>query len=158
MLNVGDKVFIPIFGAGIVYIVENKKNLDKDLIFIGIKLLLGNMSLIIPISKIQDYKLRNVEIIEKAEKCLKIISAEPISIEKKWSKRYRQSNDKIAEGNLEKQCEVLRDLFFLKKKGRLPPGEYKILNKALHLVASEIALIFDISISEACKKVESFAI
>ncbi|GLC29842.1 CarD family transcriptional regulator [Clostridium omnivorum] len=157
MLNVGDKVFIPIFGAGIVYIVENKIIADKDSVFIGIKLLLGNMSLIIPINKVKDYKLRNVETIEKAEKCLKIIATEPTIIEKKWSKRYRQSNEKITEGNLEKECEVLRDLYFLKKKGGIPPGEYKIFNKVLHLVASEISLIFDITISDACRKIENFA-
>ena len=52
-------------------------------------------------------------------------------------------------------CEVLRDLYFLQGKEELPAGEEKILEKVKHLLASEIMLLYGISINEAYNKLKN---
>jgi hypothetical protein len=55
MLKIGDKIFIPVYGAGIVLSVEDRKVCDKVQKYIGISLLLDNMNMLIPEFKIDSY-------------------------------------------------------------------------------------------------------
>lgn len=155
MLNIGDRVFIPNYGAGIVSNIEYKKIYDILCKFVVVSLVLDKMNLTIPMNKVADYKIRDVMLKKEAEEMLSIIGEKPEKIEKKWGKRYRQNNLKLSEGNLSAECEVLRDLFYLKKNDMLPPGEQKILDKAESLVVSEIMLIYDIDFDEACNKIRN---
>ena len=43
-----------------------------------------------------------------------------MTIEKVWTKRYRYNNEKISNGNILGICEVVRDLYYLKKNNLLP--------------------------------------
>lgn len=155
MLNVGDKIFMPNYGAGIVINEEDKKVYDKVCKFIGISLLMNNINLSIPITKIEIYKIRNVVNLEDMEDSLKIVKEEGVNIEKKWSRRYRQNNLKIDTGELTKECEVIRDLYWLKKNNMLPPGEQKILDKVENMVVSEMMLVYSITIEEAYNKLRN---
>lgn len=152
MESVGDKVFLPNYGGGIVERIEDKVICDKLYKYICITLLLDSMSLLIPEYKLKDYRIRDVVDKETMDKALSLISEEPTEIQKKWTKRYRQNNDKIHEGNILRECEVLRDLFSLKKRELMPPGEQKILDKALSMVVSEVMLVYDITYENALEK------
>ncbi|WP_127836824.1 CarD family transcriptional regulator [Clostridium prolinivorans] len=151
MLTNGDKIFVPNYGAGIIKNIELKNIYDIVCEFVYIELVINEISLSIPINRIKNYKIREIVTKEQLYNCINIIKEEPKKIEKKWSKRYRNNNDKISTGILEKECEVLRDLYYLKSKGIMPLGEEKILNKAEELVGSEIMLVLDISLNEALK-------
>lgn len=153
MLIDGQKIFVPNYGSGIMKEVKNNKEYDTNKKYISISLVLDNIDLYIPESKLSDYRIRNIESRENLNKAFIIIQDEPRDIEKKWNKRYRQNNDKIKGGNLFEMCEVIRDLYYLNRKGIIPPGERKILCKAENMLASEISLVFDIKMEEALNKI-----
>lgn len=155
MLSVGNKVFVPNYGAGIVENVEFRKVYDTVYKFIDIKLMINNMNLSIPFSRIEAYRVREIVTLNELDKCFNIIKQLPYIVEKKWSKRYRENNDKLYSGRLDKECEVLRDLYYLKRQGIMPPGEQKILDKAEELVASEAMLILGVSLKESYDKLRS---
>jgi CarD family transcriptional regulator len=155
MLNCGQKVFVPNYGAGIMKDLEDKKNYDINKKYISISFLLNDIDLFIPEDKIAGYRVRSIVKKEELEIAIDIISNEPTSIEKKWSKRYRLNNDKIKTGDLFKMCEVIRDLYYLKNQGMLPPGEKKILCNAENMVASEIVLVLDINMEEALAQIRN---
>lgn len=158
MLNIGDKVYLPKYGAGIVTSINEKETIDKGLIiYISIFLFIDKMDLLLPSSKIESYKLRKIAENDKLEEALSIIEEVPKDIVKVWGKRYRINNEKIASGDLQEECEVLRDLYYLKKKGLLPPGEHKILERAENMVASEVMLVYDISLEEALERIKIFS-
>jgi len=157
MLSVGNKVFLPNYGAGVIDRIEEKKINDEIRVYIGISLLLDSMYLFIPSTKLVDYKIREVLDINNLVDCLNIIKDKPIKIEKKWTKRYRGNNEKISSGDFKKFCEVLRDLYYLKINGLLPPGEQKILDKTEKMVESEMSLVFNINMEEAKRKLEAFS-
>ena len=151
MLSVGSKIFVPSYGAGIVKVVEFRKVYDTIYKFVDVTMMIDNISLSIPVSRVEAYRIREIITKEDLEKCLGIISSEANTIEKKWTKRYRYNNDKLSNGSFEGECEVLRDLYCLKRKGIMPPGEQKILDKAEALVASETMLVLDITLQDAYK-------
>jgi CarD family transcriptional regulator len=151
MLSVGNKVFIPNYGAGVIKNVEFRKVYDTVYKCIDVTLTIDNMCLLIPFSRVEAYRMRDVVTKEILEECLSILNIKPEKIEKKWTKRYRENNDKISSGDLKKECEVVRDLYYLKKKGIMPPGEQKILDKSEALVASETMVVLGITLEEAYK-------
>ncbi|NMM63475.1 transcriptional regulator [Clostridium sp. P21] len=153
MLINGQKIFVPNYGAGVMNKVKDNKSYDINKNYVSIFILIDSIDLYIPESKLSDYKIRPIENKENLNKALEIIKFTPQNLEKKWSKRYKENNDKIKGGNLFEMCEVIRDLYYLKSKGTLPPGERKILNKAENMVGSEISLAFDIKIEDALIKI-----
>ncbi|MBV7274486.1 CarD family transcriptional regulator [Clostridium thailandense] len=155
MLNYGLKVFVPNYGAGIMTTLEDNKDYDIDKKYISISFLLNDIDLYIPEDKVSCYRIRNVVNQKEMDYAMNIVRDEPIDIEKKWGKRYRMNNDKIKTGNLYKMCEVVRDLYYLKHQGMLPPGEKKILSNAENMIASELALVLDINLEEAVYKIRN---
>lgn len=157
MLNTGEKVFVAGYGAGIMTKIEDDKKYNVSKKYINISFLLNNIDLYIPEDKLSNYKIRNIATKETIEESLKIVNEIPKKIDKKWSKRYRQNNDKIKEGDTLKICEVIRDLYYLSSQGTIPPGERKILSKAESMLASELALVFDISVEKALDKIRNLS-
>lgn len=151
MLSIGSKVFVPNYGAGIVANVEFRKVYDTIYKFIDIKMMIDNMMLFIPFGRVEAYRLREITTQDKLNDALKVITETPENIQKKWGVRYRENNDKIYSGEILKECEVLRDLYYLKRSNIMPPGEQKILDKVESIVASEIMLVLDIELNEAMK-------
>jgi CarD family transcriptional regulator len=156
MLSVGNKVFIPNYGAGVIKSIEFRKVYDTVYKCIDVTLTIDSMSLLIPVSRIEAYRMRDIVTKEVLEVSLSVLDKEPEKIEKKWTKRYRENNDKLYSGDIKKECEVIRDLYFLKNKGVMPPGEQKILDKAETLVASEVMLVLNIALEEAYKILRNF--
>ena len=153
MLNVGDKIFIPNYGAGIVVDINNRNFFEKEEQYIKIYLIVDDMNLLIPAEKFAKYNFRNIVSKETMEETLKIIACTPEKVETNWSKRYRKNKIKIARGNVYEMCQVVRDLYYLKSMEMLPVGEEKILEKAQHMLISEIMLIFNIDKMDARFKI-----
>lgn len=151
MLNIGDNVFVGDYGAGFIQNIEIEKL--SNIKYINIYLLLDNMNFMIPLEKIENYKIRKILSEIELEKSLNTIWNDSEDIEGNWNNRYRSNKKKIQSGNTIKMCEVIRDLYFLKQKDILPPGELKILERVEGMVASEIMLVFGLSMELALCKI-----
>lgn len=154
MLNIGDKIFIPSYGAGVVLDIclRSFQKIEKE--YVIIYLIVDDMDLLIPVDRIETYKIRSMVNKIDLEQALAILGQSTDKLEMNWSKRYRKNNNKICSGNLNEMCEVLRDLYYLQKKDELPVGEEKTLEKVKHLLASEIMIIYGINISEAYNRLK----
>ena len=60
MLNIGEKVFVADYGAGYVQDIDSSELYFIKDKYINIYLLLDNMNFMIPIDKIENYKIRNI--------------------------------------------------------------------------------------------------
>lgn len=154
MLNIGEKIFIPNYGAGVVLDIDKRNFTGSEKEYIIIYLIVDDMDLLIPIEKINSYKIRPILNISDMEQAMNIINQVPIKIEMNWNKRYRKNRNKIGSGNINDMCEVLRDIYYLKEKEELPVGEEKIFEKTMHLIVSEIMLVFSINVDEAYNKIK----
>ena len=155
MLNIGERVFIADYGAGCVQDIDSSElRFIKDN-YINIYLLLDNMNLMIPIDKIQNYKIRGILSEVELQTTLFTIASRSDYIESNWNNRYRINKKKIQSGNTLKMCQVIRDLYCLKRENMLPPGEAKILERVEGLVASEIMLVFTLDMDSALCKIRN---
>ena len=155
MLNIGEKIFIAGYGAGYVQDLDNRELSGKMCEYVNIYLLLDNMNFMIPIKRLENYKIRKALNRAELEKVLNTISNGADHIEGNWNNRYRINKKKIQSGNTLKMCQVIRDLYYLKKEDMLPPGELKILERVEGMVASEIMLVLELSLEESLGKIWS---
>jgi len=155
MLNIGENVFMADYGAGYVQNIDSKELSNIKENYVNIYFLLDNMNFMIPIDRIKNYKIRNVLNIVELEEILRTITNQSDYIESNWNNRYRINKKKIQSRNTLKMCQVIRDLYYLRKKNMLPPGELKILERVEGLVASEIMLVFGINMEQALSKIRN---
>ena len=154
MLNIGDKIFIPNYGAGVVLDIGLRSFQEIQKEYVKIYLIVDDMDLLIPVDRIETYQIRTLENKPDFEQALKILGQITDKLEVNWNKRYRKNNNKISSGKVDEMCEVLRDLYYLQEKEELPAGEEKILEKVKHLLASEIMLLYGVSINEAYNRLK----
>jgi CarD family transcriptional regulator len=57
-----------------------------------------------------------------------------------WSRRYKANVEKIASGDVIKVAEVVRDLYRRQEDRGLSAGEKRMLQKAIQILSSEVAL------------------
>ena len=155
MLNIGQKIFISDYGAGYVQDIDSKESLSIEERYVNIYFLLDNMNFMIPVNKIENYKVRNILSKVELEIVLRTILSKSNFIESNWNNRYRSNKKKIQSGDTFKMCEVIRDLYYLKKKDMLPPGEVKILERVEGMVASEIMLVFGFNMEQSLCKIRN---
>ncbi|MBK5242869.1 CarD family transcriptional regulator [Clostridium sp.] len=155
MLNIGEKIFVADYGAGYIQDIDSGKLSHIKCKYINIYLLLDDMNFMIPLDNIQNYMIRDLLNEISLEKTLRTIESDCDVIESNWNNRYRSNKKKIQSGNTLKMCEVIRDLYFLKKKDMLPPGEEKILERVEGMVASEIMLVLGMNMEEALHKIRN---
>jgi len=155
MLNIGQKIFIAEYGAGYIQDIDIEKHSKIDYKYVNIYLLLDNMNFMIPIDKIDNHKIRNILNKIELEKILKTISNSSKSIESNWNNRYRSNKKKIQSGDCSKLCEVIKDLYYLKKNNILPPGEVKTLERVEGMVASEIMLALGLNMEQSLSKIRN---
>lgn len=155
MLNIGEKIFIAGYGAGYIQDMDNRKLSGKMCKYVNIYLLLDNMNFMIPVKRIENYKIRKALSKVELEKVLDTISNGVDHIESNWNNRYRINKKKIQSGNTLKMCQVIRDLYYLKKEDMLPPGEFKILERVEGMVASEIMIVLELSMVESLGKISN---
>ena len=155
MLNIGEKVFVADYGAGYIQDIESKELSSIKHKYVNIYLILDNMNFMIPIDKIEKYKIRNILNKKELESILSTISNDSNYIESNWNNRYRNNKKKIQSGDTIKMCEVIRDLYCLKKQDMLPPGEEKILERVEGMVSSEIMLVLNVNMEQALCKIRN---
>jgi CarD family transcriptional regulator len=155
MLNIGDKIFVADYGAGYIQDINSEESFDIKNNYINIFLLLDNMNFMIPVNKIQNYKIRELLSVFELENTLSTIGDDCDYIESNWNNRYRNNKKKIQSGNTLKLCEVIRDLYYLKKKNLLPPGEVKILERVEGMIASEVMLVLGLNMDRSLDKIRN---
>lgn len=149
MLKVGETIFIPKYGAGIITSIENKELYGRMYNYIVITFIINDMKFYIPRERINMYNIRHISSKDEINAALKIIEEDIDEINNDWNKRYRGNRRKINTGNILKIAEVIRDLYYMKDKEIMPPGEEKILEEAENMIISEIMLVFNLGIDTA---------
>lgn len=155
MFNIGDKIVYPIHGAGIIESIEEKEILGCKNKYYIMKMPIGDMSVMIPLDNIEALGIRMVVDRETASKVLDILAQEPTEMNKIWTKRYRENEYKIKNGNILEIAEIVRNLTVLDRAKKLSAGEKKILSNAKNILLSELMLVLELKICEAEAVLES---
>ena len=140
MFQVGDKVVYPMHGAGIIEAIEEKEVLGQIRKYYVMRLPLGDMKIMIPMSSVKDVGLRQVIDSTSVDLVLTILGDRSNTMTAAWNRRYRANLDKLRSGNIFEVAEVIKNLALREKEKGLSTGEKKMLENARQILVSELVL------------------
>lgn len=149
MFQVGDKVFYPMHGAGIVKAISEKNFRGEMENYCLITIPSSHMDVMLPVKKASNAGLRPVVDGESVKKMLQDFYHAEHTCELPWKQRYSSNMEKVRTGDFEAGLEVVSDLQYRNKEKPLNASEKQMLNNAKRLIVSELALIKDISETQA---------
>jgi len=140
MFKIGDKVVYPMHGAGIIESIEEKEILGEKKSYYVMKMPIGEMKVMIPISSVKDVGIREIIGCEDADKVFTTLESKVDEQSSNWNKRYRENMIKIKSGNIFEVADVVKCLMVREKRKGLSTGERKMLNSAKQILISELVL------------------
>ena len=141
LFQIGENIIYPMHGAGIIKAVEEKEFLGKIQQYYVIKMLIGNMQVMIPTDKILSSSIRPVTDIIALKHIINIFHHGESDRLLPWKQRYKVNTDKIKTGKIQECTEVVRDLMRMKKEKALNTSEKEMLAHAHKFLISELGLI-----------------
>lgn len=155
MFQVGDKIFYPMHGAGIVEAIEEKEILGEIQLYYILNISLTGMQVMIPASQRSDSLLRRVVDTETLQKVLVICHEEgsDTSVQQRQQKQ-RMNMDKMKSGDIYEVAKVFRDLMSLSKNKKLNQADKSMLYHAQQMLISELSLVLEVDQQQATTLIE----
>lgn len=142
MFQIGDKIFYPMHGAGIIEAIEEKEILGNRQKYYVINITLKNIKVMIPVDKTEQLIIREVvepEILENVLYLMRTREIDPST--HSYQQRQRTNVEKIKSGDIYEEARVICELTSLSKTKKLGMGDKIMLNNARQMLISELMLV-----------------
>jgi len=127
-------------GAGVIESIEEKEILGEKKSYYIMKMPVGEMKVMIPVSCAGNVGIRDVIDKSIADRVFRSLEGSVIEQSANWNKRYRENMIKIKSGNVFDVAEVVKHLIIRERQRGLSTGERKMLNSAKQILISELVL------------------
>jgi CarD family transcriptional regulator len=151
VFDVGDKVFHPVHGAGIVVEVKERRSLGKARRYYSIELLSQPKTLLmVPVGGAQEIGLRASISQSQLRQVWGVLRADPETLPTDHEQRYELLKDRMRGGDALQIAAALRDMAWREdQERRLTKQGKRLYDESLMLLAGEIAIIQDSDMSTA---------
>ncbi|WP_425057863.1 RNA polymerase-binding transcription factor CarD [Sporomusa carbonis] len=149
MFKVGDKIFYPMHGGGVIKTIEEKEIFGNTQLYYVVNILHRNMQVMIPVDKTERLGVRPVVDSEKLDNVLTTFYDGETDVMANDSQRQRRNLNKIKSGDIYEGAEVIRDLMRINHKRKLGTTEKNMLDNARQILISEVELVKGISQEQA---------
>ncbi len=151
MFQLGDKVFYPMHGAGVIDAIEEKEVLGKLSLYYIMHMKLGDIHMMVPVGQTSPLGIREVVKLDTLENALLIFDQASSDENINYSQRLRINNNRMKTGDVHELAHVIRDLFRMSLKKSLGTADKQMLHNARSIFISEIAQVKDIVEEDAAK-------
>jgi len=142
MYSIGDRIVYPMYGAGVIEDIEEREILGSKQNYYVLKIPVGSMKVLVPMSKIDDVGIRDLSDESMVDKVFSILKEGSGCIEEiNWNKRYRDNMSKLRTGDILNVADVVCSLMTRERDRGLSTGEKKMLSNAKQILISELVLI-----------------
>ncbi len=138
--RIGDLVAHPMHGAGVIDRIETRKIGGEVRDYYALKLPVGDMLVMVPVTTCAAIGVRPIVAAEEAERIICAIPDIEINITQNWNKRYRENMLRIKSGDLMEVAAVVKSLVSRDLDRGLSNGERKMLHNAKQILISELVL------------------
>lgn len=151
MFEVGDQVFCPMRGTGIVEAIEERQMIGEKQEYFIIQMQDSSMTIMVPTDRVSKSKFRFISDADTVDKVLANFRKENSSLDPSIPQKQRMKDNqaKLSSGTFAEYAEVVRDLMTIQKAKSLNASENSILMDARRLFIDELTLTKDISKEEA---------
>ncbi|HWR05379.1 CarD family transcriptional regulator [Sporomusa sp.] len=149
MFQVGDKIFYPAQGGGIIQTIEEKEFLGETQLYYSINILHRNMQVMIPIDKTERLGIRRIVNPEKLDDVFTTFFDGESDTSCNDNQTDRRNMLKIKSGDIYEGAEVIRDLVRISNKKKLGMTKKNMLDNARQILLSEVVLVLGIQREQA---------
>lgn len=140
LYKIGDSVFYPLHGAGIIRQIEEKRILGERHKYYIVRIPIKDTEVMLPIENAESLGVRAVKSSEEIDELLSYMKKTADESSDNWNRRYRENIEKIREGTQERTAEVVKYLLIRDENKGLSSSEKKTLNYAKQILYSEIIM------------------
>jgi len=139
--KLGEKVVYPNHGVGLIEQISFGYVNGKSERFYMCKIVASGLKVMVPQSNIDMVGLRPVIRSNQAEAVLSYLERGRSDSHHDWKHRFKENSDKMRTGSLMEVAAVLKGLVALSRTKPLSFREKKMLDRAKHLLVSELATV-----------------
>ncbi|MET3589220.1 CarD family transcriptional regulator [Bartonella silvatica] len=147
-------IVYPTHGVGQIIAIEDQEVAGHKLKLFVIHFAKDKMDVKVPVAKAISVGMRKLSAVDSVERALKILHGKARVKRTMWSRRAQEYDAKINSGDLICIAEVVRDLFRSNIQPEQSYSERQLYTAALERMAREIAVINNLSETEAINLIE----
>jgi CarD family transcriptional regulator len=153
MFNVGDTVFHPSYGAGVVVEIKKRNSLGSGKRYYSVELLCQPKTLImVPVQTAEDIGLRPSTPQSELPRVWRVLGADPTVLPQDHSERYELLRDRLHGGDVLQIAAAVRDMAWRDQNDRgLTKQGQRLYQEGMMLLAGEVAVVqgSDYEVAEA---------
>jgi CarD family transcriptional regulator len=149
MFQVGDKIFYPLHGAGMIEVMEEKEFLGEMHLYFGLNMLLKDLNIMVPVEKMSALGIRKVVDPHILEDVFANFHEGQPDLTIQATQRFRINTEKMKSGDIYKGSAVIRDLIWISKTKVLGTSDKIMLDNAMQMLISEIELVRGLDTQQA---------
>jgi CarD family transcriptional regulator len=153
--QVGEKVVYPNHGIGTIENISSRYFGAQVERFYLLRLTYTSMTVLVPFSHVEDIGLRKVTRNGEVARVLTFLSEGARKRPADWKDRFKENSDKMRHGSLLEIAEVLKMLLLLQAEKPLSFREKKMLDRARHMLITELSISRDLPEYEAATVLQS---
>jgi CarD family transcriptional regulator len=138
--QIGEKVVYPNQGVGTIENISTRAFGAQLERFYLLRLTPSSLTVMVPFSHVGNVGLRKVTRNGEVEKVLEFLSGGRCTHCPDWKDRFKENSEKMRNGNLLAIAEVLKGLLILQRTKPLSFREKKMLDRARHMLITEISI------------------
>ena len=155
MFSVGDKVMHPGHGPGVITGVETRQVIGDAKEYYIIEMLAEGGTLMTPVARAEEIGLRPAIDLEAVERLFGLFAELPTTLSSDFRERQDEIEERLKVGDVFTAAEVLRDLVWYSQERGLTERDTKLMQRAEESLGGELALVYDIEMDQAIKKVQA---
>jgi CarD family transcriptional regulator len=152
--QIGEKVVYPNHGVGTIENISARSFGSQFERFYLLRLIGGTMTVMVPFSHVGDVGLRRVTKNGEVTRVLDFLACGKCRRSNDWKNRFKENSEKMRGGSLLAIAEVLKSLLLLQAEKPLSFREKKMLDRARHMLVTEVSTSRAIDQSEAREMLE----
>ncbi|KQL48889.1 CarD family transcriptional regulator [Brevibacillus choshinensis] len=149
MFQVGDKIFYPMHGAGIIEAMEEKEFLGEKHLYFVLHMLLKELDIMVPVEKMSALGIRSIVDGQTLEQVFAAFHEREPDLSVNSAQRLKMNTEKLKSGDIYEGAEVIRDLQFISRNKVLGTSDRIMLDNAMLNLISEIELVRELDREEA---------
>lgn len=149
LFQIGEKIVYPNHGIGTVENISTRSFGTQSERYYLLRLTYNSMTVMVPFSHVEEIGLRRVTRNGEIARVLSFLGEGQLHRKVDWKDRYKENSDKMRHGSLLEIAEVLKMLLILQSQKPLSFREKKMLERARHMLVTEISISRGLKENEA---------
>jgi CarD family transcriptional regulator len=151
----GEHIVYPAHGVGQITAIDEQEIAGYKLELFVISFAKEKMTLRVPTAKVTSVGMRKLSETALVSQALDVLTGRARIKRTMWSRRAQEYEAKINSGDIIATAEVVRDLYRSEAQPEQSYSERQLYEAALDRLMSELAIVEDITETEALKRIET---